>query len=48
MTVAVLCSRFGPPKVGHARIAGGCRRGACSRRGYFREGAVRPVTVVVL
>ena len=38
MTAAMLCSRFGPPKVGHARLAGGCRRGACSRRGYRREG----------
>ena len=38
MTAAMSCSRFGLPKIGHGRLAGGCRRGAWSRRGYRREG----------
>jgi len=38
MTAAMLCSRFGLPEVGHAGLAGGCRCGACSRRGCRREG----------
>jgi hypothetical protein len=29
LIVAILSSCFGPPKIGHARLADGCRLGAC-------------------